>query len=97
MLRALFIWLSESKRLRRFAEHPAVAYEMLMDLAILGVLMILIRRWGGTGKVFWCYVLMYAVGRFFAEPEPDVVLRQPSFLWHWAKIGFERMWLWRWF
>ena len=39
----------------------------------------------------------YAVGRFFAEPEPDVVLRQPSFLWHWAKIGFERMWLWRWF
>ena len=48
-----------------FPAQPVNAYEMLMDLAILGVLMILIRRWGGTGKVFWCYVLMYAVGRFF--------------------------------
>ncbi len=39
----------------------------------------------------------YVTGKFFAEPEPDVDLRQPSFLWHWAKVGFERMWLWRWF
>ncbi len=39
----------------------------------------------------------YATGNFFAEPDPAVSMRQPSFLWHWAKIGFERMWLWRWF
>jgi len=39
----------------------------------------------------------YATGNFFAEPDPDVALRGPSFFWHWAKIGFERMWLWRWF
>ncbi len=24
-------------------------------------------------------------------------LRQPSRLWHWAKVGFEKWWLWRWF
>ena len=39
----------------------------------------------------------YATGNFFAEPDPQVALRPPSFFWHWAKIGFERMWLWRWF
>ena len=39
----------------------------------------------------------YATGNFYAEPDPDVLLRQPSFLWRWAKIGFERKWLWGWF
>ncbi|HEU4758644.1 MAG TPA: FAD-dependent oxidoreductase [Dehalococcoidia bacterium] len=39
----------------------------------------------------------YVTGNFFAEPEPAVDMRPPSFLWHWAKVGFERMWLWRWF
>ncbi|MBI2913859.1 MAG: NAD(P)/FAD-dependent oxidoreductase [Chloroflexi bacterium] len=39
----------------------------------------------------------YATGNFFAEPDPEVALRPPSFFWRWAKIGFERMWLWRWF
>ncbi len=39
----------------------------------------------------------YVSGRFFAEPEPDVTLRRPSRFWHWAKVGFERVWLWRWF
>ena len=24
-------------------------------------------------------------------------LRQPSRLWHWAKVGFEKWWLRRWF
>ncbi len=39
----------------------------------------------------------YVTGHFFAEPEPDVTLRRPSRFWHWAKVGFERVWLWRWF
>ncbi len=39
----------------------------------------------------------YVTGHFFAEPGPDVVLRHPSRFWHWAKVGFERTWLWRWF
>lgn len=39
----------------------------------------------------------YATGNFYAEPDPDVALRHPSFLWRWAKLGFERLWLWRWF
>lgn len=39
----------------------------------------------------------YATGHFFAEPDPDVHLRQPSRKWHFAKTGFERLWLWRWF
>jgi len=31
------------------------------------------------------------------EPEPEIVMRHPSFLWHWVKEGFIRNWLWRWF
>ena len=38
----------------------------------------------------------YMSGNFFAEP-PHVTLRHPSRIWHWAKLGFERTWLWRWF
>lgn len=36
-------------------------------------------------------------GNFFTEPEPDVKVRGPNRRWHWAKVGFERLWLWRWF
>ncbi len=39
----------------------------------------------------------YITGHFFSEPAPDVAMRGPSRFWHWAKIGFERSWLWRWF
>ncbi len=60
------------------------------------------RHWafGGQGS---CFLetgrgrAAYATGRFYAEPDPDVDLRSPSRFWHWAKVGFERMWLWRWF
>ena len=37
----------------------------------------------------------YATGHFFAEPEPRVELRSPGRVWHWAKLGFERLWLFR--
>jgi sulfide:quinone oxidoreductase len=39
----------------------------------------------------------YITGNFFTEPEPEVHLRTPGRFWHWAKVGFERVWLWRWF
>lgn len=39
----------------------------------------------------------YVKGNFYSEPEPDVGMRQPSFLWRWVKEGFIRSWLWRWF
>lgn len=39
----------------------------------------------------------YVSGNFFAEPAPEVSLRGPNRFWHWARMGFERTWLWRWF
>lgn len=39
----------------------------------------------------------YVTGDFYAEPNPNVTLRSPGRIWHWAKLGFERSWLWRWF
>jgi len=59
-------------------------------------------RWafGGQGA---CFLetgygkAAYATGHFFAEPEPQVALRSPGRRWHWAKLGFERLWLFRWF
>ncbi len=39
----------------------------------------------------------YVTGNFYAEPDPEVRMRQPSILWRWVKEGFIRTWLWRWF
>ncbi len=39
----------------------------------------------------------YVTGNFYAEPDPEVRMRRPSFLWRWVKEGFIRNWLWRWF
>ena len=39
----------------------------------------------------------YITGHFFNEPDPAVVMRGPNRLWHLAKVGFERSWLWRWY
>jgi sulfide:quinone oxidoreductase len=33
-------------------------------------------------------------GNFYAEPLPDVNLRQPGLLWHGAKVLYEKYWLW---
>ena len=59
-------------------------------------------RWafGGEGA---CFLetgygkAAYITGNFYAEPHPEVRMRQPSFLWRWVKEGFIRTWLWRWF
>jgi sulfide:quinone oxidoreductase len=36
-------------------------------------------------------------GDFYAEPVPQVRLRQPGRMTHWAKVWFEQVWLRRWF
>ncbi|HXG35903.1 MAG TPA: FAD/NAD(P)-binding oxidoreductase [Dehalococcoidia bacterium] len=36
-------------------------------------------------------------GDFLAEPEPRVEMQRPSFYWHWARKGYEFLWLRRWF
>ncbi|MCL4376972.1 MAG: NAD(P)/FAD-dependent oxidoreductase [Actinobacteria bacterium] len=38
----------------------------------------------------------YAKGNFYAEPAPEIHLKNPSMLWHFGKILFERYWLRRW-
>lgn len=35
----------------------------------------------------------FGVGRFFAEPAPEVRLLPPAAKWHWGKVFFERAWL----
>lgn len=39
----------------------------------------------------------YISGDFYAEPMPDLKMRDPSRFWGLAKSGFERVWLYRWF
>jgi sulfide:quinone oxidoreductase len=59
-----------------------------------------IWAFGGQGNCFLSTEARKAAivsGNFFAEPTPDVELRGPNRRWHWAKLGFERLWLWRWF
>lgn len=34
----------------------------------------------------------YAMGNFFVEPRPQVVMKKSGRLWHWAKVRFERRW-----
>ncbi len=45
--------------------HPAVAYELLMDLLIFGVLWKLRRRLRPDGALFLIYLIAYSAGRFF--------------------------------
>ena len=45
--------------------HPAVAYELLMDLIIFGVLLKLRRRIRPDGSLFLLYLTLYSTGRFF--------------------------------
>jgi len=59
-----------------------------------------IWAFGGQGACFMSSAAGKAAlvtGNFFAEPQPHVTLRGPNRRWHWAKLGFERLWLWRWF
>lgn len=59
---------------RGLAVHPAVGYEMVWDLAVFGILLWLQGRLPRAGMLFWLYVALYAVGRFwtgfFREDSP---------------------------
>jgi len=39
----------------------------------------------------------FGTGNFYGEPVPQIVLKPPRRLWHWAKIAFEWKWLRGWF
>ena len=47
------------------ASHPAVVYEMLVDLAVLGVVWSLRNRIRPYGMLFALYGALYSVGKFF--------------------------------
>jgi sulfide:quinone oxidoreductase len=59
-----------------------------------------IWAFGGQGSWFMSTATDRAAqitGKFFPEKGADVRLRGPNRRWHWAKLGYERLWLWRWF
>jgi sulfide:quinone oxidoreductase len=33
----------------------------------------------------------------FLAPRPNLTMKQPSIVWHWAKLALEKHWLWRWY
>jgi sulfide:quinone oxidoreductase len=39
----------------------------------------------------------FGSGNFYGEPVPSVRLHSPSRWWHWAKVLFEKRWLYEWF
>jgi phosphatidylglycerol:prolipoprotein diacylglycerol transferase len=47
--------------------HLAVGYEMLMDLAIFGLLVALFGRLPRPSMIFWAYAALYSFGRFFIQ------------------------------
>ncbi len=47
-----------------YPAHPAAAYEAVADLIFLAVLINLIHRWGGSGRVFFVYIFLYSWFRF---------------------------------
>ncbi len=49
------------------AQHPAVAYEMLGDLAILGLLLLVLRRVARDGVVVYGAILLYSIMRFLVS------------------------------
>jgi sulfide:quinone oxidoreductase len=59
-----------------------------------------IWAFGGQGSWFMSTAADRAAqitGKFFPETGSDVRLRGPNRRWQWAKVGYERLWLWRWF
>jgi phosphatidylglycerol:prolipoprotein diacylglycerol transferase len=55
----------DSPALGRPASHPAVAYELLFDLALLLVIWPLRHRLRPRGMLFALYLALYSTGRFF--------------------------------
>ena len=55
----------DSPGVHRAASHPAVAYELLFDLALLAVIWPLRNRLRPRGMLFVLYGALYSIGRFF--------------------------------
>ena len=55
----------ESPGVGRAASHPAVAYELLFDLALLAIIWPLRNRLRPPGMLFALYGALYSIGRFF--------------------------------
>lgn len=54
----------------------------------------------GKGACFvetGCGRAAYGSGNFYADPEPDMTLYEPSRIRHLSKVLFEKRWLWKWF
>jgi len=57
------------------------------------------RRFDGRGA---CFIETgmgragFGSGNFYAEPRPDVRMRQPSRFWHLGKVLFEKQVMWQW-
>jgi phosphatidylglycerol:prolipoprotein diacylglycerol transferase len=47
--------------------HPTFLYESLWDLCVFAILMILIRKYKKNGFIFFTYIGLYSIGRFFIE------------------------------
>ncbi len=63
--------------------HPVTTYEMLWDLAIVGLILWLRPRFvgrPGEGRLLWLFLSLYGVGRFFlsflrfSRPEGDAIV-----------------------
>lgn len=47
--------------------HPTFLYESLWTLALTALLLVLIRHKKFDGQIFWTYISLYGLGRFFIE------------------------------
>ncbi|MBI2848668.1 MAG: prolipoprotein diacylglyceryl transferase [Chloroflexi bacterium] len=50
---------------RGVVAHPAVVYEMVWDIIVLGLLLAVGRRLKVKGSLFLLYAILYAIGRYF--------------------------------
>lgn len=69
--------------------HLPVAYEMVWDLAGVGMVLLLLRRrpaWLREGAIFWLWLVTYAIGRLWfgylrvGDPTPILGLRQDQLI-----------------
>ncbi|MBI3522454.1 MAG: prolipoprotein diacylglyceryl transferase [Chloroflexi bacterium] len=69
--------------------HPAVAYELIYDAALVGLSLLLRRFFAGRvpeGRIFWIWTILYGFGRFLIsflridDPAPLLNLRQDQII-----------------
>ncbi len=77
-------------------EAEVVAHNIAREISAAGIA----KEFTGSG---FCFLETgngkagYVSGNFLASPSPDVAIHEPSYAYHWAKVTFEKYWLWRWF